>query len=196
VDFHLSYSKVFSESNKSKLLLALPPGAQDEADASAYESWLPRLDAAGWATLIPLAPKGKSFFHGSETKLPGLMDFVLSQLETKKKSFALFGASNGGISAFRVGTLYPERFRSITVLPGWPKPADEARLEKILQLPITFIVGEKDEPWRKKSEIFCEGINQMGGKASLEIVPNEDHFVVLRYPAKKLITLFEREIDS
>jgi surfactin synthase thioesterase subunit len=194
VDFHLSMSKAFIESTKSKLLLALPPGAQDEADASAYESWLPSLKAAGWATLIPLAPKGKSFFHGSETKIPALLDYVLGQLETKKENtFALFGASNGGISAFRVGTLFPERFHSITVMPGWPKPADEARLEKVLHLPITFIVGEKDDRWLRKSELFVNRINQMGGKASLEIIPNEDHYVVLRYPISKLIETLRKK---
>ena len=104
----------------------------------------------------------------------------------------MFGVSNGGISAFRVATLHPERFHSITVLPGWPKPADEKRLANILNIPINFLVGEEDTCWRAKAEIFWAEIVELGGDATLEIIPGEGHMAFAKYPLDRLLEVIKR----
>lgn len=80
----------------------------------------------------------------------------------------------------------------MTVLPGWPKPADESRLDKIKSLPINFVVGEQDDRWRKKSEEFADRLRKMGGDVSLEIVPLEGHMAFQNYPLEKLEQLLLR----
>jgi len=78
------------------------------------------------------------------------MGHIKSQVIPAGGKFYLFGISNGGISVFRVATLNPERFHSSTVLPGWP---DENRLDKVLDMPINYLVGEIDSHWRENSEL-------------------------------------------
>jgi pimeloyl-ACP methyl ester carboxylesterase len=109
--------------------------------------------------------------------------------------FYLFGVSNGGISAFRVATLNPERFHSLTVLPGWPKPADEKRLDKILKLPINFLVGEADTRWRNKSEEFSRTISSMGGDVSFEVIAREGHMAFHVFPAQRLMQIILRNTN-
>jgi len=96
----------------------------------------------------------------------------------------LLGVSNGSLSAFRVATLNPERFHSITGLSGWPKPADENRLDTILHIPIHFLVGEMDSRWREKFEFFYDKISQMDGNASLEVIPGEGHMAFHPFQCK------------
>ena len=76
------------------------------------------------------------------------MDHVESQVKLAGSKSYLFGVSNDGVSAFRMATLNPERFHSITIFPGWPKPADEKRFDSVSDIPINFQVGETDARWR------------------------------------------------
>ena len=134
----------------------------------------------------PVSLDGKLFFQGSERYVPYLMDRLQRELNLFGGKFYLLGVSNGGISAFRVATLNPERFHSITVMPGWPKPADEKRLDTILRIPINFAVGELDDRWRKKSEEFAGTLTKMGGDVYLEIIPLEGYAAFRSYPLEKL----------
>lgn len=174
-------------------ILALPPGAQIGGDAHAYDSWFASITQKGWAICVPIAPDGKKFYQGSERYLPGLLDQVESQLKIAGDKFYLFGVSNGGISAFRIGTLSPQRFHSITVIPGWPKPVDEARLAAITHLPVNFIVGDQDPRWRAKSIEFHDRLIEMGGNSTLEIMPNQGHMVFQSYSVDQIINILTRK---
>jgi pimeloyl-ACP methyl ester carboxylesterase len=120
------------------------------------------------------------------------MDHIESQINLSAAKFYLLGVSNGGISAFRVATLNPERFHSVTVLPGWPKPADEKRLETLINVPINFLVGELDGRWRAKSELFVDKILSLGGDAKLEVIPGQGHMAFQTISAQRLIQIMQR----
>lgn len=192
LEYLLSTPKNFHSGNSRPALLIFPPGEQTRELALVYQPWLPFFQGQGWVVVIPIAPDGNLFFRGSERYLPLLMDKVESEMSLYRGRFHLFGVSNDGISAFRVATLNPERFQSITVLPGWPKPADEKRLANILHIPLNFLVGEEDPPWRAKAETFWTKILEVGGEATLEIIPGEGHMAFATYPLEKLLEVITR----
>jgi pimeloyl-ACP methyl ester carboxylesterase len=192
LEYLLSLPKNFQPGNNYPALLALPPGEQSRELALVYESWLPFFFERGWIVVIPVARDEKLFFQGSERYLPLIMDEVESEINLYGGKFHLFGVSNGGISAFRVATLHHERFHSITVLPGWPKPADEKRLAHILNIPINFLVGELDSRWLAKAESFWAKIVEMGGDATLEIIPHQGHMAFASYPVEILLDVILR----
>jgi len=192
LEYFLSLPEDFDLEKTCRTILAIPPGEQTRELEGAYSNWSDYFTKKGWVTVSPVAPDGKLFFQGSERYLPYLMDTLQKELKIFGDKFYLLGTSNGGISAFRVSTLYPERFHSITVMPGWPKPADENRLYKIIGIPVNFIVGEYDERWRAKSEEFTDTLTSMGGDVSYEVISSAGHMAFHAYPLDKLEELLLR----
>jgi dipeptidyl aminopeptidase/acylaminoacyl peptidase len=186
LEYFLSLPKDFDKDKTYRTMLAIPPGAQTKEFLDAYSHWFDYFLTRNWIMVSPVTPDGKAFFQGSDRYLPYLMDQIQGEFKLAGDKFYLLGVSNGGISSFRVATLHPERFHSITVMPGWPKPADENRLKTIVDIPINFVVGEEDERWRKKSEEFYETLKKKGCDVTLEIVPSEGHMAFHRYPLDKL----------
>jgi predicted peptidase len=192
LEYLISVPEAFEVGGTYPTLLALPPGDQTRDLVMVYESWLPTFQEQGWVVCCPVAPDGKLFFQGSERYLPQIMDHIEGRVNLAGGKFYLFGVSNGGISAFRAATLNPERFHSITVLPGWPKPADEERLDALTNMPINFLVGELDGRWRTKSELFSGKISSMGGDTTLEVIPGEGHMAFHSMQVQRLIQISQR----
>jgi len=192
LEYFLSLSKNYDPGKTYRTILAIPPGAQTKEFVDAYRNWFDYFANQGWVMVSPVTPDGKLFFQGSERYLPYLMDEIQGRINIHDNKYFLLGVSNGGNSSFRVATMYPERFHSITVMPGWPKPADENRLENIVDIPVNFVVGENDERWRKKSEKFAETLTKMSADVSFEIVPLEGHMAFHSYPLGKLEELLLR----
>jgi len=195
LEFVLAVPDSSSKGMPLKAMLALPPGDQSLDEVMVFEPWLSHFVERGWLICSPIAPDGKLFFRDSERYLPTIMDQVESQLEIAGGKFFLVGISNGGISAFRVGTLNPERFHSITVIPGWPKPVDEQRLDVLTKIPINFLVGELDSRWRLKAEQFSDRISKLGGDSHLEIVPGGDHMVFRDLRARNIEQIIQRNVS-
>jgi hypothetical protein len=61
------------------------------------------------------------------------------------------------------------------------------RLDKLLHVPINFLVGKFDDRWRKKAELFSSRIVGMGGDVNLEIIPGGDHFAFQCVQAQSLM---------
>lgn len=196
LSYLLSTPKEFEAGRPHPTLLALPPGEQTRELALVYEPWLPYFRQKGWVVCSPITPDGKLFFQGPERYLPQIMDHIEEQVTLAGRKFYLFGVSNGGISAFRVATLHPTRFHSITVLPGWPKPADEKRLDALMEMPVNFLVGELDDRWLEKSEVFHDRISSMGGDSSLEVIPGQGHIAFQILQADRLIEIVQRNVSE
>ena len=192
LEYCLSLPANFDAEKEYRVILAIPPGEQTKSVVDVYQHWFDHFTKRGWIMVCPVTPDGKLFFQGSERYLPYLIDHLQSTLKIIGGKFYLLGVSNGGVSAFRVATLHPERFHSITVMPGWPKPADEKRLDKIVGIPINFAVGEQDDRWRKKSEEFAGTLKKLGGDVLLEIIPLEGHTASDNYSPEKLERLLLR----
>ena len=192
LEYFLGLPEDFAAKKRYRTVLALPPSEQTKSFVDDYQAWFDYFGEQSWVVVCPVVPDGKLFFQGSERYLPYLMDHLLSELKLLGDRFYLLGVSNGGISAFRIATLQPERFHSLTVMPGWPKPADEKRLQKLIGIPINFVVGENDDRWRKKSEEFTDTLSILGGDVSFELIPAGGHMAFQNYSLARLKQLLMR----
>lgn len=159
-------------------VLLLPPGPQTAAMVDfALAKYMPESAVAqGYAVVSPVAPGGTVFYAGSERAIPELLDAVSKTIDIEGGKFHLAGVSNGGRSAFRVGTLYPERFSSMTVLPGFP-PGEEdvARLDRLRGMSVAMYAGGDDKGWVTRMERTAARLRELGVEVSLKVFPGEGH---------------------
>ncbi len=159
-------------------VLLLPPGPQTAAMVDfGLAKYMPETAVGrGYAVVSPVAPGGTVFYAGSERFIPALLDAVAEHVEVEGGKFHLAGVSNGGRSAFRIATLYPDRFCSMTVLPGFP-PAEEdnARLDRLREIPVAMYAGGDDEAWVTRMERTEARLRELGVAVSLTIFPGEGH---------------------
>ncbi|WP_420642597.1 hypothetical protein [Candidatus Leptofilum sp.] len=73
--------------------------------------------------------------------------------------------------------MMPEKFASITAVPGFPQSADFDQLNKLTQIPINMFVGENDTSWVARMEATEAELQKLDGRVSLTIVPNEGHVI-------------------
>jgi predicted esterase len=184
----------FDPNREYPVLLALPPGPQTrllvETGLDLY--WRETAQERGWVVISPVAPDGKLFFEGSESLIPELLDHVAAEIQPEGGKFHLAGISNGGISAFRIGTLYPERFLTVTVLPGFPQTSEDfERLENLVNIPVAMYVGEQDTSWITPMSAAEQELLRLGGDVSLQIVPGQGH-VIQTLDAGTLFDFFEQ----
>ncbi len=159
-------------------LLALPPGNQSRGmvEAGLNRYWGAEAAKRGWIVISPVAPEGSSFWSGAEAMIPDLLDHVAQIHAVAAGRFHLAGASNGGRSAFRVAGIFPDRFRSITVLPGFPPtPNDEARLPELALLPIAFFAGGADTRWVEATHRAAATLEALGADVTVRVLPDEGH---------------------
>jgi pimeloyl-ACP methyl ester carboxylesterase len=160
------------------VLLALPPGPQDRdmVDTGLSRYWGRQAAARDWIVVSPVAPRGRLFFKGSEDVIPELLDLLQKQYQVEGGKFHLAGVSNGGLSAFRIAINWPERFHSLTALPGFP-PTDRdfQRLDRLEGLPIHMFAGSQDKQWVEEETRAHEKLTELEIPSTLEIFPDEGH---------------------
>lgn len=168
----------FDPAQTYPILLALPPGRQDErmVEAGLGRYWGERASALGWIVISPAAPGGVSFIEGSERHIPRLLEQARAEFHPEGGGFHLAGASNGGRGAFRVALEHPEDFLSLTVLPGFPPTADDfAHLDRLAGIPVRLAVGGADVQWIGRMEETVARLREFGGDVELEIFAGEGH---------------------
>lgn len=169
----------YDPAKPSPTVLALPPGAQDEAmvDAGFDLYWAEQAPARGWLVVSPAAPGGVSFFAGSEVHLPALIEAVAAEHAIEHGRVHVAGPSNGGRSAMRLATRRPDLVASLLLIPGFPPTdADSARLGALLDVPVGFFVGGDDTRWVEASRTAHDALQALGHpKVSLTIYPGEGH---------------------
>ena len=89
-------------------------------------------------------PGGILYFQGSEQYLPEFVQRIEAIYPPEGGKLHVSGVSNGGISAFRIATMIPEKVASITAVPGFPKTSDFDQLDKLTHIPIALYAGEND----------------------------------------------------
>ncbi|MBX2799595.1 MAG: hypothetical protein KTR31_18100 [Myxococcales bacterium] len=155
-------------------ILALPPGPQTRPMVqAAVHNWSDEMVRDGYLVVSPVAPEQGLFTDpASHALIPKLLDHVAGSHRIWKNWY-LYGISNGGRSALVVGAAYPQRFRSITVLPG--AVADPATLQPITSIPVTWVVGSEDGPWVTASHDGHDWLTTHGGNSQLALLDGLGH---------------------
>lgn len=130
---------------------------------------------------------------GSEKFLPEFLDHLLQEHDIAGNRFTLFGASNGGISAFRIACMAPEYFQRIVAIPGCPLTKDYESLTRIAHLPVRLMVGEHDDDWVTCGRRVLSELERLGCDVQLEIVLGEQHDLFRRLDAGRLQAVLEEE---
>lgn len=160
------------------VLLAFPPGRQTKEMVEAGMGyWGAEGQARGWVVVSPIAPNDTLFFQGSEQYLPEFVQRIEAIYPLEGGKLHVAGVSNGGISSFRIAIIMPERFASITAVPGFPQTSDFDKLDTLTHIPVTMYVGENDTSWVERMTATEAEIQRLGGQVSLTIVPNEGHVI-------------------
>ena len=168
----------FEVGDEAPLLLAFPPGGQDYnvTRSLVQNTYSPEAQRLGWVVVSPVAPDGQLFFNGSETLVPGFLDWVETWVAPEGGAPHVAGVSNGGISTFRYGALNPDRAQSLIAFPGFPRSdEDEAALADLTGVPVRIFVGGDDTGWIPPAESAVETLNELGGDAELTVFAGEGH---------------------
>ncbi len=186
LEYALILPEAFDKSASYPVLLALPPGEQSKQMVvnALFLYWEAQAKKRGWVVISPAAPEGTTFHTGAESEIPILLDEVAKSVKFEGGKAHLAGLSNGGRSAYRVVTEYPERFLSLTVLPGVP-PNERAvnALSRIKGIPVAAFAGEQDTEWVRESRKTKKKLDALGIENKLTIVPNAGHVIAID-PAK------------
>lgn len=180
IEYALVLPPEFDPSQSYPILLALPPGPQTRTmvDNGLRLYWEPGAFKNGWIVVSPVAPGGILFFRGSEAFLPEFLDNISAMYPPEGDKFHVGGISNGGISAFRVATMMPERVHSVLAVPGVPaNESDFEKLNLLVDIPVAMHVGENDTGWLDRMEETEAELQRLGGDVSLTVAGGEGHVI-------------------
>ncbi len=179
-------------------VLALPPGdgSRQMVEWAMQGYWgfgKPR----GYIVVNPVAPDGVLFFDGAEEKIPVLLDEIAREYKIEGERFHIAGISNGGISAFRIAEAHPKRFCSLAAFPGFPaNDRDFDRLADIQAIPMLLVVGEQDGRWVGRMRETQQRISDLGGDASLNVLPGIGHSVRNGFSPDELFSWFDKHREA
>jgi poly(3-hydroxybutyrate) depolymerase len=182
IDYALILPDHFDKSKAYPVLLALPPGDQSRqmVEAGLNYYWEAEAKRRGWVVISPVAPSGENFYSGLDQELPPLLDEVARSVVFEGGKVHLAGVSNGGLSAYRVITEFPDRFLSLTVLPGVPPDARAfAALKNLKGIPVAAFAGGDDAEWVRGSREASQELDRLGIQNTLTIVPGSGHVIRL-----------------
>ena len=193
VEYGISLPKNYTQEKTYPVILSVPPGSQTKSMAEAgLENWLTDFANEGYIVITPVKPSHGMFFRGGEKIIPAFLGYVVKQLHVQENKFYLLGISNGGISAFRIGTLYPSWFKSLTIIPGYPTSEDQKRLENLKVFPVNLLVGSKDSGWFEASKRTHTALIKLGVNSELKVFEGENHFMHSRMPAHTVLQYIQR----
>ncbi len=163
-------------STRLPMVFALPPGSQNEAlvEQGLALYWSEAARANRWIVASPAAPTGQLFHGAADGAALALAEALTAEFLPEGGRLHLAGVSNGGRSAFHLALDSPERWHSLTVLPGVaPEGAD---LSGLAQLPIALFGGGADEAWANGMRAAQEQLLAHGAPAvHLELFEGEGH---------------------
>lgn len=170
----------FDPNRAYPVMLALPPGGQDESmvEAGLGRYWEAYAKAHGWIVVSPINPPFAKLFEAPSDPLPALMDEIAQRFKVKDDKFHLTGVSNGGRAAFLAALATPERFASLTVLPGMlAERTPTAKIKALKGLPIRMYVGGEDASWVAAANRTVETLDAQGIAAELTVLEGQGHVV-------------------
>ena len=174
------------------VLIAMPPGAEtlDEVNWGLELFWGEQAVRRGWIVVSPVAPQGGWEGATGLGIMQALLDGIAGQFNVEGQKFHLAGCSRGGISAFQVALALPQRFHSLTTLPGRVGEADLERLDRLEGMSIRLFVGQRDGGWVSASRRAYSRLRELGVESELTVFPGEGH-VLQRLTQGALIEMLD-----
>ncbi|MBX3382055.1 MAG: nuclear transport factor 2 family protein [Phycisphaeraceae bacterium] len=181
----------FDAARPYPLLIALPPGNEDErmVEEGLRRYWEAQARQRGWAVLSPAAPAGRSLSSLDSSEVLALMKAARERVKIRDRKAHLAGVSNGGRAAFEMAAARPEQFASLVVLPGVPRTIETFEYDRLRALRVWMFVGERDEGWLANSRAVHAKLLAAGVQADLRVRPGEGH--VLSVAPSALFDLLE-----
>ena len=175
LEYALNLPEGYDSQRTYPVLLALPRGPQtrEMVEEGLRQYWGAQARAAGWVVVSPVAPRGVLFFAGAESVLPLLFARIREQVRISQGRMHLVGQVNGGRSAFRIATLYPYEFQSITVMPGHASPSDNARLKRLRNTRVRMFVGGEDDQIVSESRKTYRLLTEQKINVTLKELPDQ-----------------------
>ena len=198
VDYEVVLPEPYDAQRSYPTILAFGGGPQtmDVVERMVERTFQDQAEKRGYIVVMPAAPNGQLFFEGGERVFPGFLQQILANYKVEDGKFLAAGASNGGISAFYIASLYPQYFRSITAFPGYLPDPSVARLNAIAGMCLHMFVGEMDElgfgtPMQQEETIF----RQRHMPLTFSVEKGQPHRIAtLAGPgASRLFDLFEQD---
>jgi poly(3-hydroxybutyrate) depolymerase len=172
------------------------PQTMDVVERIAERTFREQAEKRGYIVVLPAAPDGQLFFQDGARIFPAFLQQILSTYKVEDGKLLVAGASNGGISAFYIASLYPRYFRSITAFPGFLPDPTAARVEAIAGMCIHMFVGELDElgfgtPMQQEAQAF----RQRGVALTYGVEKGQPHRIatLTGTGAGRLFDLFDRD---
>ncbi|MDB2686108.1 alpha/beta hydrolase [Mariniblastus sp.] len=152
------------------LMLALSPGGQDARMARVAADMIAKPAVKrGYIVAVPIK-RNKLFYQGGEKDLPALFDWLEEQQTIDRSRSIVMGISNGGRSAMKVMSLWPDRFGGVATSPGLM--AREDKTKGLKGKAVWMRVGKSDSKgWRTGSKSTAERLEKAGCLVSHEVVP-------------------------
>lgn len=141
-------------------VLAFPGGDQtyDMVQGTLERNWHLLGERLGYIVIIPEAPDGELFFEGGAKAFPEFLVKLLADYKVLDGKFHIAGVSNGGLSAFKIASLYPQYFWSVTGLPGLLFDAKPNYVQALSKMCIYMYAGSEDTGWlnseKKQADLF------------------------------------------
>ncbi|HTW74198.1 MAG TPA: hypothetical protein VMD56_04675 [Steroidobacteraceae bacterium] len=172
------------------------PQTMDVVERMVEGTFRDQAEKRGYIVVMPAAPDGQLFFEQGARIFPAFLQQILSTYRVEDGKLLAAGASNGGISAFYIASLYPRYFRSITAFPGYLPDPSAASIDAIAGMCIHMFVGQFDElgfdtPMQQEAQFF----RQRGMQLTYSVEKGQPHRIAtLTGPgAARLFDLFDRD---
>ena len=198
VDYEVILPEHYDAQRSYPTILAFGGGPQtmDVVERRVEPNFRDQAEKRGYIVVMPAAPDGQLFFEGGARIFPAFLQQILSTYKVESGKLFAAGASNGGISAFYVASLYPRYFRSITAFPGYLPDPSPARVDAIAGMCIHMFVGQLDElgfgtPMQQEEEFF----RQRGMALTYSVEKGQPHGIatLTGSGAARLFDLFDRD---